>query len=252
MMFNLTPKFRETDRRDERVLCPFTLIELLVVIAIIAILAAMLMPALQQARERGKASNCMSNLKQMSYMFAMYRENHNGYVIQCGGLLSPINPSGSPLRWADYLTASNGQKKLEGYSYSAFFKCPSDQRTKTDKGLGIYYSSYGLNGWFVAEKHNNNQTYATCKAVGVVGVKETHVRRPSATISALDRNTGGTDVGGVQGTGHIEYRHNNVLNAVMFDGHARTYSQPELFGIEKSYGQLRYGFFFGCTYCGKK
>ncbi|MBE6393953.1 MAG: prepilin-type N-terminal cleavage/methylation domain-containing protein [Lentisphaerae bacterium] len=239
------------DRRELFSVSSFTLIELLVVIAIIAILAAMLMPALQQARERGKASNCMSNLKQMGYMFALYRENHKGYVIQGGGLVSPINPTGSKLRWADYLTASNGQKKLEGYSYSAFFKCPSDQRTKTDKGLGIYYSSYGLNGFFIAEKHNKFDT-DTCSKVGTVGVKESHVRRPSATISALDRNTGGTDVSGVQGTGHIEYRHSNVLNAVMFDGHARTYSQPELFGIEKSFGQLRYGFFFGCTYCGKK
>ena len=71
---------REKPARGQCKAC-FTLIELLVVIAIIAILAAILLPALNSARERGKTISCVNNLKQMAFTVSVYADDHNGDIL---------------------------------------------------------------------------------------------------------------------------------------------------------------------------
>ena len=138
----------------------FTLIELLIVIAIIAILAAMLLPALQSARRTAKMAQCTSNCKQFAQSNHLYAASFNGFVTPIAWS-SGINiwpailwnqiGGASPMPYNYNSSSGEGQPSTEGWLKSVkaakLFECPADEGTKSlpDSSDAMPKLSYGIN-----------------------------------------------------------------------------------------------------------
>lgn len=236
----------------------FTLVELLVTIAVIAILASLLMPALNSARNKAQTIQCIGNLRNINTALISYADSSDGFVP--GVTDDDNNPGGEgkKMGWSSLLLYEghirNGREltctgALSQDSYCIQFACSmnTEQAREFLESSGsvlwhMDYGGYGMN-YFVQGGRNlhPSRKYPRVRLSGI--------RQPSRKLAVAD--TRGNDIGGkpsgncilapATGSGGVAMGgtlynwHRNMANVMFFDGHAASFQgpsgSPELFRL---------------------
>lgn len=215
----------------------FTLVELLVVISVIALLLAILMPALAKSREQGKAVTCLSNLRQFAIAANLYTLNNDGfYPIAYMKDPDPMDSISITIEW-DFINITDlniGQQRLEpgllwqGQTIEKIHQCPSFKGIPNSDSP---YSGYSYNTSYIGRGPNEAQKIparvtdvknsANCVLFGdgeYADGANKFMRSPWRT----PYDTFSFRAAGTQG-----FRHNAKTNISWCDGHAS--SQKDLF-----------------------
>ncbi len=196
----------------------FTLIELLVVIAIIAILAAMLLPALSSARATAKISNCAANMRNIGLAFSLYTSSNNGYYMPSRGV-------GGTIAWINV-----ANEYLQNQEKKGINMCPG----RTDEvALNNHVMSYAANDMVCVY---NAASSTTAKAL----FNESMIVNPSLLVTAMEYDAlsfspcssnpwnygfGGTTGSDLEKIIEPLARHKQTINTVHADGHVSSFQK---------------------------
>lgn len=185
--------------------CIFTLIELLVVIAIIAIIAGMLLPVLNMAREAARKASCVTHLRDMSASTLMYADNNREYVLPG---LRYNSGEGKDFWWTVLTQIVYPNAPIKNYSstmdsFYRTFQCPTE-KVPTGSDPSFQYTHYGVNVKFM---HFNAPVRKLSSA-----------HKPSSVVLQMDSNIRSTFA--IQDENSVSERHgSNRANSSFLDGH---------------------------------
>jgi prepilin-type processing-associated H-X9-DG protein len=229
---------------------------LLVVIAIIAILAAMLLPALSRSKQKATAITCMNQLKQLTLGWIMYAGDNNGRLApncelgeQPTSATDPrILPGGSYVQWCpgnmkdSALVNAQNDLIMAGLIYPyvknlAAYKCPKDQSVVTFGPFSFPKSrSYSMNCWLSPYPGKDANSIWNAGLPALIFNRDTDIIHPDMTFVLIDENEKSIDDGYFAGIpGKVDWwinvpstRHGGASGLSFADGHSevRPWTDP--------------------------